>query len=87
MLIRPTRFFLEDMSKDSLLTKDKYGSVSRVYVVCEEDQVMDEEFQRFVVKDSPPNEVKSFPGAGHMIMLSKSEDLSLYLQEIATKYP
>nr|XP_043634892.1 methylesterase 10-like [Erigeron canadensis] len=87
MLVRPSGLFFEDMSKDSLLTKDKYGSISRIYVVCQGDQVMNEEFQKFVVKDSPPNEVKHFPGAGHMIMLSKSEDLSLYLQEIASKYP
>ncbi|XP_076889052.1 methylesterase 10-like isoform X2 [Bidens hawaiensis] len=87
MLIRPSKFFLEDMSKEGLLTKDKYGSISRVYVVCEGDRVMDEEFQRFIIKDSPPNEVKSFPGAGHMIMMSKSKDLSLYLQELVAQYP
>ncbi|KAI7733776.1 hypothetical protein M8C21_021694 [Ambrosia artemisiifolia] len=87
MLIRPSHFFLEDMSQDSLLTSDKYGSVSRVYVVCEGDRVVNEEFQRFVIEDSPPNEVKSFPGAGHMIMLSIPKDISLYLQEIATRYP
>ncbi|KAF5799844.1 putative alpha/beta hydrolase-1 [Helianthus annuus] len=86
MLIRPSHFFLEDMSKDSLLTSDRYGSISRVYVVCEGDRVMDEEFQRFVIKDSPPKEVKSFPGVGHMIMLSHSKDISLYLQEIADRY-
>ncbi|KAI7733775.1 hypothetical protein M8C21_021693, partial [Ambrosia artemisiifolia] len=87
MLIRPSQLFLEDMSKDSLLTKEKYGSISRVYVVCEGDRVMDEEFQRFVIKDSPPDEVKSFPGVGHMIMLSNSKDISLYLQEILDRYP
>ncbi|KAI3808587.1 hypothetical protein L1987_24541 [Smallanthus sonchifolius] len=86
MLIRPSQFFLEDMNKDSLLTRDKYGSVSKVYVVCEGDCVMDEEFQRFVIEDNPPNEIKTFPGAGHMIMLSKSKDVSFYLQEIATRY-
>ncbi|KAI3808588.1 hypothetical protein L1987_24543 [Smallanthus sonchifolius] len=86
MLIRPSHFFLEDMSKDSLLTRDKYGSISRVYVVCEEDNAMDEEFQRFVIEDSPPNEVKSFPGADHMIMLSKSKEISHYLQELVARY-
>ncbi|XP_076954425.1 methylesterase 10-like [Bidens hawaiensis] len=87
MLMRPSNFFLEDMSKEGLLTREKYGSISRVYVVCEDDRVMDEEFQRFIIKDSPPKEVKSFPGAGHKIMMSKSKDLSLYLQEIVAQYP
>ncbi|KAL4577387.1 hypothetical protein LXL04_013496 [Taraxacum kok-saghyz] len=87
MLIRPSKLFLDDISKDFDLTEDKYGSISRVYVICEKDQVMNEEFQRYVVKDSPPNEVKTVPKAGHMIMLSKSKDLSLYLQEVANRYP
>ncbi|CAH1437504.1 unnamed protein product [Lactuca virosa] len=87
MLIRPSRLFLEDMSEDSILTINKYGSIKRVYVICEKDQVMDEEFQKFVVEDSPPDEVKYFPEAGHMIMLSKPNDLALYLQEIANTYP
>lgn len=87
MLVRPGGFFLEDMNKDSLLTQNKYGSIRRVYVVCEGDEVMSEEFQRFIVNDSPPDEIKSVPGAGHMIMLSKSQDLSLYLQEIMDRYP
>ncbi|KAI3747926.1 hypothetical protein L6452_10668 [Arctium lappa] len=87
MLVRAGGFFLEDMNKESLLSQNKYGSIRRVYVVCEGDEVMNEEFQRFIVNDSPPDEVKSVPGAGHMIMLSKSKDLSLYLQEIMDRYP
>ncbi|XP_071708391.1 methylesterase 10-like [Rutidosis leptorrhynchoides] len=86
MLVRPNGFFLEDMSKESLLTSEKYGSICRVYVICEGDQVMTEDFQKFIVKDSPPDEVKSFPEAGHMIMLSKYQDLSIYLQDVTTRY-
>ncbi|KAJ9540667.1 hypothetical protein OSB04_027173 [Centaurea solstitialis] len=87
ILVRPGGFFLEDMNKESLVTQKKYGSIPRIYIVCEGDEIMNEEFQRFIVNDSPPDEVKSIPGAGHMVMLSKSQDLSRYLQEIAERYP
>ncbi|CAK9160900.1 unnamed protein product [Ilex paraguariensis] len=50
MLVRPNGLFLEDMGKESLLTEEKYGSISRVYVVCKEDEVMEEEFQRYVIE-------------------------------------
>ncbi|PIA52362.1 hypothetical protein AQUCO_01000315v1 [Aquilegia coerulea] len=32
-LIRPAKLFIEDLMNDTLLTKEKYGSVKRVYVV------------------------------------------------------
>ncbi|KAL3501968.1 hypothetical protein ACH5RR_036417 [Cinchona calisaya] len=85
MLVRPHGFFIEDMKKESLLTKEKYGSVKRVYVVCEDDQVVEEDFQRFMIKYSPPEEVKSIAGAGHMVMLSKAPELYQHLEEIAER--
>ncbi|EXB37215.1 hypothetical protein L484_020271 [Morus notabilis] len=39
MLMRPTRMYMDDFSKEGLLTKSKFGSVSRVFVVCEDDEV------------------------------------------------
>uniref|UniRef100_A0A5B7BYB1 Putative methylesterase 10-like isoform X1 n=1 Tax=Davidia involucrata TaxID=16924 RepID=A0A5B7BYB1_DAVIN len=44
MLVRPNGFFLEDMAKESLLTEEKYGSIRRDYIMCEEDEVVKEEF-------------------------------------------
>ncbi|CAL5339114.1 unnamed protein product [Camellia sinensis] len=64
----------------------RYGSVSRVYIVCEEDQLMKPEFQRWIIQNSPPDEVKSIANADHMIILSKPKELCLCLQEISQKY-
>ncbi|KAA8547238.1 hypothetical protein F0562_003898 [Nyssa sinensis] len=86
MLMRADGFFLEDMAKESLLTEEKYGSVDRVYIVCEEDEVMKEEFQRWLIENSPPKEVKSVVGADHMVMLSKPKELCLCLLQITEKY-
>ncbi|KAM7507027.1 hypothetical protein LguiA_017480 [Lonicera macranthoides] len=86
MLVRPNELYFEDMAKESLLTEKKYGSVIRVYVVCEEDEVMEEKIQRFVIENSPPKEVISIARAGHMVMLSQPTKLSSCLQDIAHKY-
>ncbi|KAG8384443.1 hypothetical protein BUALT_Bualt04G0118400 [Buddleja alternifolia] len=86
MLIRPNLFFLDEMSKESLLSEDRYGSIKRCYIVCEEDEVMEEEFQRYNIEKSPPDDVVSIPGAGHMAMLTKPKELCFYLLELADKY-
>lgn len=85
MLIRPGKFFTEDMSKEGLLTKEKYGSIKRVYIVTQDDQVMEEEFQMYNIHKSPPHEVKVIAKCGHMVMISQPHKLSLCLQEIIAR--
>ncbi|KAL9461463.1 hypothetical protein AB3S75_004457 [Citrus x aurantiifolia] len=82
MLVRPTGFFVEDLSKESLLTKEKFGWVDRVYVICKEDEVMKEDFQRAMIEDYHPKQVVSISAAGHMVMLSKPEELCQILLEV-----
>lgn len=86
MLLRPNGLFIEDLGQESILTEARYGSVSRVYVLCEEDGVMGEEFQHWLIQNSPPKEVKSMAKAGHMVMLSKPKDLAFCLQNIVHEY-
>ncbi|PSS30770.1 Methylesterase [Actinidia chinensis var. chinensis] len=86
MLIRPNGLFLVDLGQKSLLTEERFGSVTTVYIVCEEDGVMKEEFQRWLIENSPPKEVRSMARAGHMLMLTKPIELCLCLQDIAVKY-
>ncbi|KAJ8566845.1 hypothetical protein K7X08_001605 [Anisodus acutangulus] len=85
MLIRPGKFFIEDISNEGLLTQEKYGSVKRVYVVCQDDLVMEEEFQMYNIEKSTPHEVKIIDKSGHMVMISQAQKLSICLQEIASK--
>ncbi|GKU94666.1 hypothetical protein SLEP1_g8126 [Rubroshorea leprosula] len=86
LLVRPSGIFLDDWSKENMLTEEKYGSVNRVFVQTEEDEVVKEEFQMWMIENYPTREVKLIPKSGHMVMLSKPYELSLVLQELADKY-
>lgn len=82
MLVRENGVFMEDLSNESMLTKEGFGSGNRVFVVCDDDRVMKEEFQRWMIKNSPPKQVKVMAGADHMVMLSQPNEVSILLQEI-----
>lgn len=86
MLVRPSGLFMEDLGTENLLTEEKFGSVDRVFIVLEEDEVMMEEFQRLMIDKSPAKEVKAISGGGHMVMLSKPKELYLVLLDIAHKF-
>ncbi|KAK5775198.1 hypothetical protein PVK06_043067 [Gossypium arboreum] len=86
-LVRHVCFFNDEESiKAVALTKEKYGTVPRVYIVCGKDNILKQDFQRWIVENSPPNEVKLIPDSDHMIMFSKPKELCSCLEEIAEKY-
>ncbi|KAK2997856.1 hypothetical protein RJ639_025972, partial [Escallonia herrerae] len=86
-LIRPGSLFLEDLSKGSNFSNEGYGSLKRVFIVCCKDKAIPEEFQQWMIKNSPVvSEVKEIKGADHMPMFSKPHELCNCLLEIATKY-
>ncbi|XVE87204.1 hypothetical protein DITRI_Ditri18aG0097300 [Diplodiscus trichospermus] len=68
------------------LSKEKYGSVRRVYIVCDQDHAIPENVQRWMIENNPPDEVKLISGSDHMVMFSKPQELCSCLQEIAEKY-
>uniref|UniRef100_M8C1I8 Uncharacterized protein n=1 Tax=Aegilops tauschii TaxID=37682 RepID=M8C1I8_AEGTA len=88
MLVRPSRRFVDDavMNGEEVLTAERYGAVSRVYVVAEEDASWSPEFQRRMASWNPGAEVRGLQGADHMPMFSKPRELSDLLVEIADKY-
>ncbi|KAJ0097115.1 hypothetical protein Patl1_28780 [Pistacia atlantica] len=83
---RTTRFLLEELSQENLLTKERYGAVDRYYVMSEEDDVIKPDFQREMVENYPPQQVVMIRGADHMVMLSKAAELIKTLKDIALKY-
>ncbi|KAK8566255.1 hypothetical protein V6N13_021328 [Hibiscus sabdariffa] len=85
-LLRHGKFFMKDLSKDSLLTKENFGSVNRVYIVCKDDLLIKESLQNWFIENSPTVDVKFIDGADHMAMLSKPQELCKYLQQVADKY-
>ncbi|KAL6012531.1 hypothetical protein ACLOJK_003020 [Asimina triloba] len=85
--MRPAFMFLEDLANNSMLSMENYGSVNRVYIICKEDLAIKDDFQRWIIENNPPKEVKEIDGADHMVMLSKPQELSqCRLLEIAEKY-
>ncbi|KAK6128664.1 hypothetical protein DH2020_037595 [Rehmannia glutinosa] len=72
-LIRPSPLFVDFRcpSKETALTKENYGSVPRVYIVCDEDNLM-KDMQRWLIDNNPPDEVKVINGSDHMAMMSKN---------------
>ncbi|XP_042485904.1 polyneuridine-aldehyde esterase-like [Macadamia integrifolia] len=85
-LVRPMGFYgIEDMAKETAVTEEKYGSVSRVFVLCDEDILL-KAFLKLMIKLSPPDEVKEIPGSDHMVMMSKPQELCAYLLDVADRY-
>jgi hypothetical protein len=85
-LARPGSLFREDLSRAKNFSNEGYGSVLRVYVVCDEDLGISEEFQRWMIENSGAKDVMEIKGADHMSMLSKPQELCHCLLEIARKY-
>ncbi|KAG9440754.1 hypothetical protein H6P81_020919 [Aristolochia fimbriata] len=83
MLARPTSVFMEDVSDTPNLSEEKFGSVRRVFIVCKDDKLLPEEFQRWMIQNNPPEKVMEIEGADHMPMLCKPIELSLCLLKIA----
>ncbi|TXG47776.1 hypothetical protein EZV62_027070 [Acer yangbiense] len=89
LLARPHPMYNDEamLNKAMALTKDKYGSVHRVYIVCDQDNILQEDFQRWMIENNPTDDVKLISGSDHMTMCSKPKELCFCLQEIAEKYP
>lgn len=85
-MVRPGSLFLYDLSKANSFSTTGYGSVKRVYVMCDEDLAIPVEFQRWMIENSAVEEVMEIKGADHMAMLSKPQELFHCLSEIANKH-
>jgi hypothetical protein len=85
-LVRPGSLFREDLSKAKNFSKEGYGSVKRVYVVCDDDLAIPKEFQRWMIENGGLKDVMEIKGADHMAMISKPQELYHRLLEIAHKY-
>ncbi|KAJ4953222.1 hypothetical protein NE237_030054 [Protea cynaroides] len=68
-LVRPIGFYgIVDMMKETAVSEEKYGSVKRVFILCDEDGLM-KILMSWIIENSPPNEVVKIPGSDHMAMM------------------
>ncbi|CAL5187934.1 unnamed protein product [Lathyrus oleraceus] len=88
LLLRPNRSYgdQELLREKTSVTKDNYGSVAKVYVVCQQDKLLKLDFQLSMIQRNPTNDVKVIPETDHMVMFSKPQELFACLQEIADTY-
>ncbi|KAJ0039488.1 hypothetical protein Pint_28136 [Pistacia integerrima] len=88
LLARPHPIFNDVSSRNeaAAVTKEKYGSVHRVYIVCDQDKILTQDMQSWTIEKYPTDEVKVISGSDHMPMFSKPKELFCCLLEIADKY-
>ncbi|KAK1363849.1 methylesterase 10-like [Heracleum sosnowskyi] len=86
LLVRPHYLQGNNVSEELMVSKEKYGSVRRVYVVADQDMVLPEETQRRMIQLNPPDEVKVIQGSDHMTMFSKPQELCSCLLAIAQQH-
>ncbi|KAF7850968.1 hypothetical protein BT93_L4797 [Corymbia citriodora subsp. variegata] len=86
IMMRPGSLFIEDLATADKFTDEGYGSIVRVYVVCKQDLLIPEEFQRRMMKNAGAQHVMEIDGADHMPMFSEPQKLSDCLLEVAAKY-
>ncbi|XP_074325168.1 methyl jasmonate esterase 1-like [Apium graveolens] len=84
MLVRPHPTNMDTISlEETKVTKERFGSVRRVYVVADQDIILPEEIQRWMIELNPPDEVKVITGSDHMVMLCKPQELCICLEEVS----
>uniref|UniRef100_A0A1J3I7Z1 Methylesterase 4 n=1 Tax=Noccaea caerulescens TaxID=107243 RepID=A0A1J3I7Z1_NOCCA len=86
MLVRVNPLATKNLVGTRSFSKEGYGSVTRIYIVCGEDLAISEDYQLWMIKNFPPKEVMEIKDADHMPMFSKPQELCALLLEIADKY-
>ncbi|KAG5557233.1 hypothetical protein RHGRI_007485 [Rhododendron griersonianum] len=74
--------------EELIFSRKKYGSVRRVFIVSEKDEVGKKDFQQWMIDKNPPDKVEKIRGSDHMVMISdKPLELCFLLsRNIAGKY-
>ncbi|KAM0946534.1 putative alpha/Beta hydrolase [Dioscorea sansibarensis] len=85
MLLRPTKLFLKELANKSLLTKERFGSVERVYIICKEDDML-QDLQEWMIEKAAIKHVMAIEACDHMPMLCQPQMLLNCLLEVVLKY-
>ncbi|KAK9678583.1 hypothetical protein RND81_11G221100 [Saponaria officinalis] len=82
-LKRPGSLLAASLAKAKKFTNDGYGSVRRVFLICKKDELMTEEFARWMIGNSGVTEIKEIEDADHMPMFSQPQRLCDCLVQIS----
>ncbi|KAM7507000.1 hypothetical protein LguiA_017453 [Lonicera macranthoides] len=79
-LVRPAPSFPDLKSIEEVaVSKEKYGSVHRVFIKSGVDKGIVPPLQKYMIENNPPDEVKEISDSDHMVMFSKPNELCSYL--------
>ncbi|PON54031.1 Alpha/beta hydrolase fold [Parasponia andersonii] len=87
-LARPFPLFYDQklVTKEVKLTEERYGSVPRVFIMCDQDNGLEVSLQKWMIERNPPLEVRVINGTDHMVIATKPLKIFSNLIEIAEKY-
>ncbi|KNA04132.1 hypothetical protein SOVF_202480, partial [Spinacia oleracea] len=71
-----------DLELAKRFSSNGYGSVKKIYVISKEDELINEEFVRWMIENSEVDQVKEVQGADHMTMISQPQLLCDCLLQI-----
>ncbi|CAN6808649.1 unnamed protein product [Brassica oleracea] len=86
MLVRVNPVVTNNLAGTKSFSEERYGSVTRIYIICGEDNMIPEDYQRWMISNFPVKEVMEIKDAEHMAMFSKPQELCARLVGIANKY-
>ncbi|KAJ4870355.1 Methylesterase 4 [Raphanus sativus] len=86
MLVRVNPSVTDNLAGTGSFTEEGYGSVTRIYITCGKDNVIHNDYQRWMINNFPVKEVMEIKAADHMPMNSKPRELCARLLEIAQRY-
>ncbi|WCJ31050.1 Methyl jasmonate esterase 1 [Euphorbia peplus] len=88
LLMRPVAIHGDTFDTQNAVevTKENYGSVPRIYIVCGKDKIIQEHLQHWMIENNPTDEIKFIPNSDHMVMFSKPNELCSCLIDIGNKY-
>ncbi|CDY38951.1 BnaA04g13720D [Brassica napus] len=86
LLVRVNPLVTNNLAGTRRFSEEGYGSIPRIYTICEEDNIIPKEYQRWIISNFPPREVIKIKDADHMPMISKPQELCACLLKIADMY-
>ncbi|CAN6803075.1 unnamed protein product [Brassica oleracea] len=87
LLVRVNPLVTNNLAGTRRFSEEGYGSIPRIYIICEEDNIIPKEYQRWIIRNIQPKEVIKIKDADHMPMISKPQELCACFLKIADMYP
>ncbi|KAJ0233275.1 hypothetical protein HA466_0284790 [Hirschfeldia incana] len=86
MLVRANPLVTNNLAGTRSFSEEGYGSITRVYIMSGESNIVFEGYQRWMIRNFPPKEVMEIKDADQMPMISRPHEVCALILEIACKY-